>query len=308
MRLLWLRERLAHCRNVLWKPLMGKVFLAYALLGIITTSRDEFFKRPPGTVVWRLIDVLPAWSGPTWAIIILVTLLMFSLENSYRHARAMRVAFNKEMEKAIDDVGAIHSAAIAQERRTNLQLASELASERQRNQRPNISVRLVSGIYWSNGDRDQRRSEKLFRTRYMCVALFFEFLNDRPVTGTIDHWTLTISRPGSAPLQAERMPDDPRSILLPLNHKNIPPRDMEQYLKLPQGCTVARWDYFCVEEETELTENAVPEREGLTVLVEMEQPLFSSNREVLIFTAIDSFGAESKAERVVGGWFTLCQE
>jgi len=103
----FIKPRFDHWKSILWRPVVTCTAFTITALGFIAFLRDDILKKN-----WKFIDLIPHWTLQTWACVLLLALLLFTLEGSYRLARDAKVQ---------------HEAELAQERQRYKQLSDELS-------------------------------------------------------------------------------------------------------------------------------------------------------------------------------------
>jgi hypothetical protein len=106
--------RIAHWKSVLAMPLVPIISGSYAVLGVLTWSRDELVRRNPSVSVWRIVDFLPHWSAWQWTSGALIVGMALILEGSYRRKKSAEAnhgmavgKLQREIRGAADEIEAL---------------------------------------------------------------------------------------------------------------------------------------------------------------------------------------------------------
>jgi hypothetical protein len=90
-----IKGRLRHWKAVLWGPLLKILGSLYAILGLASLVRGEFFPDKGGP----LIGFIPAWTSATWLALGLTLIVIVTLEGSYRVVSAMTRGADRQIEE-----------------------------------------------------------------------------------------------------------------------------------------------------------------------------------------------------------------
>ena len=274
---------------------------------IWTPYRWWFFFAPPvGAVFWLLRR--KGWGAIMSAPDVLINvagggalaLLAFlgSLVISYfRAPRLLDDERIKESEAGLRSVKDEHQ----QTKAALNAMENELATEREKNRRPDISASIVGGTYYRRSQGDSIGGDgHHFRRKKIYLALIIEFRNSRPQTATIDHWDLVVEGEGSR-FEAELTIQQEF-----VSARVFPERTMEDCLVVPYGQTVKRCEHFSIEEKVRLDQVPVAGSVGVTEQVERGSVLFDQYEATLKLSAVDSFQNRIETTRVTGDWFSRC--
>ena len=201
---------------------------------------ERFGYVPAGQLLNRALSV---------AIAVLVVLTLYSGYHAIRapwkvhketHARRDEAA--GEIRRSQREVQERLDVAHGETKASLTAVQKELETEREKNQRPDISVRIVDGMYWGRVQGDSIADDgHHVRRKKIYIALVIEFGNSRPQSATIDRWELIVET-GDGHLAAEL------TIQQELTSARVfPKRTMEECLMVPYGQTVRRCEHFSIE-------------------------------------------------------------
>ena len=208
------KSRLSHWEDLFQRPVVKPAIAIWVSITFIASLRDDWFKER-----WKWIDFLPDWPLSIWLCIILTFLLGCALEWSFkhselkdsRHAASVEALTNGHAQtlKTHCDETKEQLADLQEEHRNEISaLQQELMSERNKNQRPDISLTILSMTVSRSQNYVDTPSgiDQILRTVNAYIEFTVELFNSRPACGTVDYCFLSIDLPSGRKVDVPNSP------------------------------------------------------------------------------------------------------